>query len=365
VSRHPVPRRRPRAGRWLAVRLGLVLLTAAALPVAQAGPAAAHGVGVGLRPTNYRTDVTGISPPAPGLQVRVREAGDKLELTNSSGREVLVLGYSQEPYLRVGPDGVFENRRSPTSWANRSLSPVGKAPESYDPAAPPEWDRISSGTVAVWPDQRSRWVNPSDPPEVRRARGQRHLVVPSWRIPLRQGEQTLLITGTVTWVPGPSPLPWVLVAALLAAAVLVAARTPRWRVALVAAISLAVVADMLHTAGSWLASTASAATKTYGMSVSAAAWVVGALAIARLVARRDHAARTYLLLAAVWLLLAGAALDLPVLADSQLPSTLSPSLTRASVAVVLGLGVGLVVVALRGFPSERKQPGQRPRSRSR
>jgi hypothetical protein len=278
---------------------------------------------------------------------------------------VLVLGYSQEPYLRVGPDGVFENRRSPTSWANRAVSPVGQAPDSYDPAAPPEWDRISFGTVAVWPDQRSRWVNRSDPPEVRRARGQRHLVVPSWRIPLRQGEQTLLITGTVTWVPGPSPLPWVLVAAALAAAVLVAVRTPRWRVALMSAIGLAVVADMFHTAGSWLASTASAATKTYGMSVSAAAWVVGALAIARLVARRDQAARTYLLLAAVFLLLAGAALDLPVLADSQLPSTLSPSLTRASVAVVLGLGVGLVVVALRGFPSERKQPGQRPRSRSR
>jgi hypothetical protein len=365
VSRHSVTRRRPGPGRRLVVRLGLVLLTAAALPVVQAGPAAAHGVGVGLRPTNYRTDVTGISPPVPGLQVRVREAGDKLELTNTSGREVLVLGYSQEPYLRVGPDGVFENRRSPTSWANRAVSPVGQAPDSYDPAAPPEWDRISPRTVAVWPDQRSRWVNRSDPPEVRRARGQRHLVVPSWRIPLRQGEQTLLITGTVTWVPGPSPLPWVLVAAVLAAAVLVAVRTPRWRVALVSAIGLAVVADVFHTAGSWLASTASAATKTYGMSVSVAAWVVGGLTIARLVARRDLAARTYLLLAAVFLLLAGAALDLPVLADSQLPSTLSPPVTRVSVAVVLGLGIGLVVVALWGFPSDRKRPGQRPRPRSR
>ncbi|HVD12899.1 MAG TPA: hypothetical protein VNK73_00450 [Actinomycetota bacterium] len=363
MSRRPAMR--PRPGRWLAVRLGLALVAAAALPVVQAGPAAAHGVGVGLRPTNYRTDVIGIIPSVPGLEVRVREAGDKLELHNSSGREVLVLGYSQEPYLRVGPQGVFENRRSPTSWANRSVSPVGQAPDSYDPNAPPDWDRISSGTVAVWPDQRSHWVNPSDPPEVRRARGQRHLVVPSWRVPLRQGERTLLIVGTVTWVPGPSPLPWVLVAAVLVAAVLVAVRTPGWRVALMIAIGLAVVADVLHTAGSWLASTASAATKTYGMSVSVAAWVVGGLTIARLVARRDQAARTYLLLAAVFLLLAGAALDLSVLADSQLPSTLSPVLTRASVAVVLGLGTGMVVVALRGFPSERKQASQRPRSRSR
>jgi hypothetical protein len=356
-----VSRRPP--GRRLAVRLALVLLAGAAIPVALAAPAAAHGVGVGLRPTNYRTDVIGIIPSVPGLQARVREAGEKIELANSSGREVLVLGYSQEPYLRVGPDGVFENRRAPTSWANRSVSPVGQAPDSYDPNAPPEWDRISSGSVAVWPDQRSRWVNPADPPEVRRARGERHLVVPRWQIPLRQGEQTLLITGTVTWVPGPSPLPWVLVVAVLAAAVLVAVRTPRWRVALMVAVGLAVVADVLHTTGSWLASTASAATKTYGMSVSVAAWVVGGLAIAYLVNRRDHSARTLLLLAAVFLLLAGGALDLPVLADSQLPSTLSPVLTRASVAVVLGLGIGLVVVALRGLPSERKRAGEQPRPR--
>jgi hypothetical protein len=122
---------------------------------------------------------------------------------------------------------------------------------------------------------------------------------------------------------------------------------------------------MLHTAGSWLASTASAATKTYGMSVSIAAWVVGGLAIARLAAGRDLAARTYLLLAAVFLLLAGGALDLPVLSDSQLPSALSPVLTRASVAVVLGLGVGLVVVALRGLPSERRRARRQARARSR
>jgi hypothetical protein len=349
----------------VAARLGLVLLAACLLPVLGAAPAAAHGVGVGLRPTNYQTAVTGISPPVPGLAVRVREAGDKVELENTSGSEVLVLGYSQEPYLRVGPDGVFENRRSPTSWANRSLSPPGNAPDSYDPAAPPRWERTGSRPVAVWPDQRSHWVNPQDPPEVRRARGERHLVVPRWQIPLRQGDQTILVSGTITWVPGPSPLPWALAAVVLGAAVLVAVRTPRWRAALIAAIAVAVVADVLHTVGSWLASTASTVTKTYGMSVSIAAWVVGGLAIARLAARRDLAGRTYLLLAAVFLLLAGGALDLPVLADSQLPSALGPALTRASVTVVLGLGVALVVVALQGLPSERRRAKRRPPARPR
>lgn len=365
MSGHPALAGGVRLGRRLAVRLAVALLCAAALPVVAAAPAAAHGVGVGLRPTNYRTEVTGISPPVQGLVVHVREAGYKVELENTSGTEVLVLGYSQEPYLRVGPDGVFENRRSPTSWANRSLAPAGKAPSEYDPTAPPRWRKIGSRPLAVWPDQRSRWTNPQDPPAVRRARGERHLVVPRWQIPLRQGEQTILISGTITWVPGPSPLPWALLAVLLGAGLLLAVRTPRWRVALMVATGLAVVADVLHTVGSWLASTASATIKTYGMSVSIAAWVVGGLAIARLVARRDLAARTYLLLASVFLLLAGGALDMPVLADSQLPSALSPLLTRLSVTFVLGLGTALVVVALRGLPSERRRAKRRPPARPR
>jgi hypothetical protein len=352
-------------GARIAARMGLVLLAAAGLPLLAPAPAAAHGVGVGLRPTSYRSEVTGISPPVQGLTARMREAGAKIELENDSGREVLVLGYSQEPYLRVGPDGVFENRRSPTSWANRSLAPAGKAPSEYDPNAPPLWRRIGSRPLAVWPDQRSHWTNPTDPPEVRRARGERHLVVPKWQIPLRQGDQTILVSGTVTWVPGPSPLPWAVLALALGAALLLAVRTPRWRLALMVATGLAVVADVLHTVGSWLASTASAVTKTYGMSVSIAAWVVGGLAIARLVARKDLAARTYLLLASVFLLLAGGALDLPVLADSQLPSALGPLVTRVSVATVVGLGTALVVVALRGLPSERRAAKRRPPARPR
>ena len=51
---------------------------------------------------------------------RVRAvAGGQLELTNRSGQEVLVRGYRLEPYLRVGPDGVFENQRAPSAYTNR------------------------------------------------------------------------------------------------------------------------------------------------------------------------------------------------------------------------------------------------------
>ncbi|HEV8648079.1 MAG TPA: hypothetical protein VG276_01475 [Actinomycetes bacterium] len=339
-------------GRRSLARLGLALPLAAVLLAVLAGPAAAHGVGVGLRPTNYLTTVTAITPALPALDVRILEAGDKIELTNRTGQEVVVLGYNSEPYLRIGPAGVYRNERSPTTYQNRFSTPpkASQIPPDLSPSATPEWRRIGPGPTAVWHDHRSHREGLETPPEVRQAPGRRHVVVPNWQIPVRQGSRTFIISGTITWVPGPSPWPWVLGAVLLCAGVILASHTRRWREALVAATSAAVVADVLHTAGSWIASTASSAVKTYGMSVSAAAWVVGALAVVRLLRGRDEAARPYLLLAGVFLLLAGGVLDLPTLGRSQLPSALGPTATRAVVTVVLGLGAGIVFVALRGLP---------------
>ena len=361
--------RRRTVGRGSLARLSLALPLAAVLVAVPAGPAAAHGVGVGLRPTNYLTTVTAITPPLPGLGVRILEAGDKIEVTNRTGQEVVVLGYNQEPYLRIGPAGVYRNERSPTTYQNQFSTPpkASQIPRDLSPSATPEWRRIGPGPTAVWHDHRSHREGLETPPEVRKAPGRRHVVVPNWQLPIRQGPRTFIVSGSITWVPGPSPWPWVLAAALLCAGVVLASRTRRWREALVAATAAAVVADVLHTAGSWIASTASGAVKAYGMSVSVAAWVVGALAVVRLLRGRDEPARTYLLLAGVFLLLAGGVLDLPTLGRSQLPSALGPTATRAVVTVVLGLGAGIVVVALRGLPRPvRRRAGaaRRPPQRS-
>jgi len=350
-------------GRRSLARLGLALPLAAVLLATLAGPAAAHGVGVGLRPTNYRTTVTAVTPALPGLSVRVLEAGDKLELTNRTGQEVLVLGYNSEPYLRVGPAGVFRNERSPSSYQNQFSTPPSSIPGGLDPSAPPQWRRIGAGPTTVWHDHRSHREGLETPPEVRQAPGRRHVVVPRWQIVVRQGSRTFIISGSITWVPGPSPWPWALAAVLLCGGVLLASRTRYWRAALVAATSAAVAADVAHTGGSWVASTASAAVKSYGMTVSAIAWVVGVLAVVRLLRGQDEAARTFLLLAAVLLLLAGAVLDLSALTRSQLPSALGPAATRASVTVVLGLGAGMAIVALRGLPKparSRAGAGRQP-----
>jgi len=203
-----------------------VVVAAAVLVGATAGPAAAHVIGAGAQPTNYRTGVRGVEPAVPGLEARTVAAGDRLELVNGTGQEVLVLGYRLEPYLRVGPDGAFENRRSPSAYANRFATAPASIPAEFDPAAAPQWRRIGDQPRVAWHDHRAHWTGP-DPQAVTAARGRRHVVVPNWQIPLRLGERTLLLEGDVTWVPGPSPWPWALAAVAVFAAALAAGRGSR------------------------------------------------------------------------------------------------------------------------------------------
>jgi hypothetical protein len=125
---HPTqPRRRP----WPTVLLLAVTAVALALVavVLVAPPVGAHPLG-GVEPSNYRARVLAVRPPVPGLRVEVVDAGTRLRLVNGP-RDVVVLGYQFEPWLRVGPRGVFENSRSPTlqtagAWGAAQAPAAGK-----------------------------------------------------------------------------------------------------------------------------------------------------------------------------------------------------------------------------------------------
>src|SRR4029453_8134308 len=274
-------RRLPRRA-VLVAGLGLLLVGVAA------GPAAAHAVGTGTEASNYRTTVHGIEQGTPGLSVRA-VAGGLLELTNRSDREVVVLGYRLEPYLRVGPDGVYENQRSPSTYTNRFRTAPASIPPEFDPQAAPEWRRIGDGPSAGWHDHRAHWTGP-DPPAVKASPGALHVVVPDWGVPLRQGDRTMVVRGDITWVPGPAPWPWLLAAVGLFAAALASAGGPQRPPALSVRALVGVAADMVHTAGALLVSTAPFAAELYGTVTSAAGWVVAGLAARRLLRRRAASA---------------------------------------------------------------------------
>lgn len=182
------------------------------------------------------------------LSLKVVETGSRLELTNSTKDEVLVIGYLDEPYLRVGPEGVFENTRSPATYLNVSRRGATRVPGSADPSAPPEWREVSSAPVARWHDHRIHWMSDQAPPAVRRAPGRTHVVIPEWVVTMRMGATAITATGDLVWVPGPSPVPWLLPAAGFLAVVLALAARFSWE-GLAAALALLVAADAAHALG--------------------------------------------------------------------------------------------------------------------
>ncbi|MFP5489399.1 MAG: hypothetical protein ACLGHQ_13975 [Acidimicrobiia bacterium] len=125
-------------------------------------PAAAHADPAG--PTDYRTTIVSITPATDVIDVAV-EGGDAfLRIEVEPGHDVLILGYDQEPYLRIDADGVVEqNRRSYATYYNEERYGTSDVPDIVDNDAAPDWERVGDGGAWAWHDHRAHWMLP-DPP---------------------------------------------------------------------------------------------------------------------------------------------------------------------------------------------------------
>jgi hypothetical protein len=257
-----------------------------------------------VRPTNYETRVRQIAPAVAGLEVRSVDLGEHLELVNGTDEEIVVLGYQGGARLRAEP-----------------------------------------GSTVRWHDHRAHWMGDRDPPVVRHDPGARH-VVQRWFVELEQDGRQITVVGDVVWVPAPSPYPWLIGALLVAAAVVFLSRSRSWRFVLAGAFAVALVAEVVHVAGSWGATTESTFAKL-GSQVYAIGGIAFALvALWLLLRRRDpYDATPAALLAGLVLALIGGLADLQVFTRSQLPSTLPAGVTRMAVMLVLGLGTGIAIAA--------------------
>lgn len=318
-----------------------------------AAPAAAHGVG-GLEPTNYESRVVRIVPDVPGIEVRTVDLGERLELTNDTDADVVVLGYDGEPYLRVGPRGTFVNDRSPARFINRTLRGTSPVPASADPDAAPQWRRIDAGTTVRWHDHRAHWMGEEDPPAVRDDPSSPH-VVQSFRIELRAGGDTVRVVGDVRWIPPPSPWPWLAGAAVLAIGVVVLACRRHVAAALALGLGCLIGAQVLHVVGLWGGSTASVGSRLGAGAYSLGGIVLSVVALVLLARRGPRSAVPLALLAGLFLALAGGLADVTTLSRSVVPSTLPAWLDRLSVAVTIGAGIGVAVVAGLELRRERRE----------
>lgn len=314
---------------------GVTILTTAA-------PAGAHGLG-GTQPTNYQTRVFGIEPSLPGVALRAVEVGSQLQLTNDSDAPVTVLGYDDEPYLRVGPDGVFENRHSPAAFLNRSSVARDEPPREFDADAQPEWRKVSDGRTVRWHDHRAHWMGTDDPPDVLRDPGTTHAVIERWEVPLETDGRRYVAAGDVRWIPGPSPWTWVLVAVMSGAALVAASRTRWWAAAAIVALALLLVGEGAHAVGVWTDAVEPFWNRLLAVVYSVGAIAVGAIAMRSTWRRNPADAAPMVLIAGIFLVVAGGLAGLTTLTRSQLPTSLPPGVARAGVAASLGLGAGLVI----------------------
>jgi hypothetical protein len=209
--------------------------------------------------------------------------------------------------------------------------------------------------------------------------------VQRFRIEVRDGDRLIAARGEVRWVPAPSAWLWIALAVVLAAVVVALSRTTFARAALSVALVLVIVGETLHVVGAWGATTLGAGTR-----LGASVYALGSIAVAVValvwlwrrqrraastvaagggVPRdadqwgRVHAAAPLVLLAGLFVAIAGGLADLSVLTRSQVPTTLPYDVARTTVAAALGLGIGLAVAgALRVRPERGGRQSERATS---
>lgn len=322
---------------------------AAIVVLGLAAPAASAHTISGPRPTNYRSRVVAMSPSIPGISARVVDLGNKFELTNRTSTEITVLGYEAEPYLRIGPNGVFENLHSQATYINRTRL-GGTVPVGIDtsPTAVPQWKKISGGHSALWHDHRIHWMGAQAPPPVAQAPGTFQHLSQQNVVFVFHG-QRVAVAVALDWVPGPSGLPWIPALVVLFALGVLAAAVPKWWRLLAVLVALVVLSDAAHAIAYEIPRPGANPTKVVqflGESfVSIAVWIAAVPTVIGLLRRRAEALYGVVFVGLLVALIGGAT-DLSALWKSQLPDAGPAGLSRVEVVVALGLGGGLAVGAL-------------------
>jgi hypothetical protein len=133
-----------------------------------------------------------------------------LELTNRTGRVVVIDGYEKEPYLKFVPgDGVFENVHSPAVYYNSNRYARTTLPDEADATLQPEWRRVADGSRFAWHDHRVHWMSPVPPSPVFNDPGHDQKVL-DWEFVVHVGDdlataRAVTVAGTLWWV---APVAW-------------------------------------------------------------------------------------------------------------------------------------------------------------
>jgi hypothetical protein len=199
--------------RATAALLSAAVVACTAVLVA-APPAAAHDLPVGVHNVLDRVD-----PRIDGITVQVvRTIADQLVVENRTANDLEVLAPTAEPFLRIGPQGVFANLNSPSWYLSSSGLGTATVPERAHVGATPEWAKIATAPSWGWFDHR---LHPASIPGPKGSAPQR---LASWNVAFRYNGNRMTVRGhlefriprgsVIASVPNPSIAPGVAVAVL-------------------------------------------------------------------------------------------------------------------------------------------------------
>lgn len=327
----------------LVVRVVTVAAACAAALAAGAAPASAHPLHYGDDATNWKSTITGVEPSG-AVGASLGDATQRLTISLRAPATVIVKGYQDEPFVMLRTTGAWVNTRSTTTYdtANR------QEPATADNLAAPMWRQVSHTGSWTWHDQRTHWPGYALPPPVEAKPNMQQRVL-TWSVPLDVNGRPGSISGSLTWVPGPSGASGALFAGLAFLGVAATAVVRRWHAALAGAVTGLVGVDIAHSIGMVSGRVGGLGTKLAALPghgvLPLLLWISAAVGI--VVVRRGHEAGLYVLAVTGTLICFVDGLpSLAVLWHSQFVNALPPVADRLLVAILTGGGAGLLGAAM-------------------
>jgi hypothetical protein len=329
----------------VSARAGLCAAAASVLLLTMAGPAAADPA----RPGDFKSTVTRLDPPVDGVTVKVVGGDGFLRVHAEPGHEVEVLGYSGEPWLRIGKDGtVEENQRSPATYLNADRYGRTQPPTDITNACadadsttcgqPVEYQKIGDGGTYTWHDHRIHWMSPSKPPNAKAG----DVVFPDWTVAMRVDGKPVIVHGTLVWEKGTYPVLWFGLAVLAFAVAMVIGRGKSVTVAAVCSVIAGAAALVVGFAEHAAVPAAAGGSPLVVIlpAVGLGAGIVGVIL-------RHKPLGVVAVIASVAALASWGIFRLTVLLKPVLPTHLNYGVDRTITAVTLGLAVAAAVMAVR------------------
>jgi hypothetical protein len=150
---------------------------------------------------DFLSEVTAVEPADDGVVVEVLNRDDRLLMHNTSGKDVVIYGYDEEPYARLLADGTVEvNQNSPATFLNEErFADVEDPPGNADADAEPDWRKESGTGRFEWHDHRSHWMSEARPPQVTDPDLRTRIF--RWNVPISIGGERGEIDGDLFWTP--------------------------------------------------------------------------------------------------------------------------------------------------------------------